>query len=85
MTRRYRLFQAVKAWKVLCCLILVLNFLNGCFFGTDSKVTKLSKGVFDGLSTRMPAERYLAQMLPDLAYGPLPDEKLDLWWRVGVG
>lgn len=78
MTGHDRLLWLFKVWKILYCLVFVLIFLNGCFSGANPKVTSMSKGVLDGLSMKMPAERYEAQMLPDLAYGPLPDEKLDL-------
>ena len=62
----------------------MLVFLDGCFLSVDSKVTSISKGVLSGLSTKMSAERYEAQMLPDIPYGPLPDEKLDLCQPKGV-
>ncbi len=84
MTQRYRSLQTIKAWNVLCCLLFVLILFNSCFSDMNSKVTNMSKGLFDGLSTTMSAERYLARMLPDLAYGPLPDEKLDLCQPKGV-
>ena len=78
MIRRYLLLRVGRAWNVLCCTLFVLVVLNGCFLNADSKVTNVSKGIFDGLSTVMSVERYDAQMLSNLAYGPLLDERLDL-------
>lgn len=84
--RRYLPLWMGEAWKILCCLLFVLVLLNGCYLDASSKVTNISRGIFNGLSTKMPAERYSAQMLSDLAYGPLPDEKLDLCQpKGGVG